>query len=100
MVEFDFSAVPSQILMGSVPVGILVYSCVVEVDVSFGPSVSITVGDMAAQGRFQAAADNSPGDVNQYERESHFSYSAETDAYVFISGTATTGHARVILYLE
>jgi len=100
VVEFDFNIVPSTVHLGKVLAGIIVSTCFVEIQDSFVGTVGVTVGDLSAQGRFQALSDNDPEHANQYGRDNNFSYSVDTDVYVFISGTATSGHARVILYLE
>lgn len=100
VIEFDFSDVPSQIFMGKVLKEYLISVCLVDIQQAFDDGVAITVGDLVAQGRFQAATDNDPTHAEQYHREVNFSYALDTDAYVFISGFSAVGHGRVILYLE
>jgi hypothetical protein len=100
VVEFTDADVPGVLFLGKVPATHVIPMCVVEIFTAFDAAVAITVGDIIAQGRFQGAADNHPGVSDQYETHPHFTYSVDTDAYVFLTGSPTIGHGRVILYIQ
>lgn len=97
--EFSWADFAGALALGRAPAGLYCPSCVVEIVEPFDGGAGITVGDLAAQGRFQALTDNRPAEVNQYETEPHFAYPATTDVYVFLTGSPTVGRGRVILYL-
>jgi hypothetical protein len=74
--------------------------CVAEIFTAFDGGVSMTIGDIIAQGRFQGAADNHPSVSDQYETHPHHVYSVDTDVYVFLTGSPTIGFGRVVLYIQ
>jgi hypothetical protein len=100
IVDFSFSDVPGSLSLGIVPLGHLIPSCVIEIYAVFDGAVTITVGDIVAQGRFQAIADNKPLYVGVYETQPHYEYSSDTEVFVFLSGSPTIGRGRAILYIE
>jgi hypothetical protein len=99
VVEVDNTTV-SPLLLGVVTAGQVVRECVIEVTSALPPGVAFTVGDTLAQGRFQAASDNIPTEEETYPTWPNYQYSSDTSVYVYITGTITTGAARVILYLN
>ena len=98
-VEFFSTDVPGSVLIGKLPSGMFCQSCVVEIETAFDGGTSITVGDIAAHGRLQAAADNDPTITGDYEVLVNYAYSVGTDLYVFLTGSATVGRGRVIVYM-
>lgn len=100
VVPFSVLDIGVPVLIGTVPRGVCVESCVVIIETVFNdPATLITVGDMAAHGRFQAATDNIPTFLGDYDVPSNYAYGASTGVYLFVLGTATIGSGRVILYL-
>jgi hypothetical protein len=100
ILDFDFSDVPGSLSLGVVPAGHLVPDCVIEIYTVFDDAVTITVGDIVAQGRFQAVADNKPLYIGVYGTQPHYEYSSDTEVFVFLVGSPTIGRGRVILYIE
>lgn len=100
VVEFTFEDIGAPIPLGKMFSDYLAHTCIVEIKSPFNGGTTITVGDVAAQGRFQAGSDNHPDHIGEYEHEANYSYGVETEIYVFVSGIPTMGHARVILYLH
>jgi hypothetical protein len=71
---------------------------VLEITQAFDGGTAITIGDTVAQGRFQAAADNTPGVAAVYETQPNYAYVVTTEVFVFLTGTPTVGQGRVIMY--
>lgn len=95
----DFTGGPVALLIGKMLKDVYCNSCVVDIIDAFDGGVTLTVGDMVAQGRLQIVADNFPGIVDQYETRPNYAYSVSTDVYVFLTGTPTVGSGRVVVYL-
>lgn len=99
-VDFDFTDfAPGSILVGKVDKSVYIPSVVVDVLGAFSAGTSITVGDIVAQGRFQAASDNIPGQIGAYATRPNYAYPAATNVYAFLLGAPIAGSGRVILYL-
>jgi hypothetical protein len=99
--SFSWSDVAGgNLLLGTCPAGYLVDKTIVHIQTEFDGNVQITVGDMVAQARLQAIADNAPSAAGYYEVNNSYEYVAQTDIYVFFpGGSPTVGQGRVLVYL-
>jgi hypothetical protein len=94
-------AAAGSLPLGRCPAGHLVRKTTIEIVVAFNGGTRLTVGDLAAQGRLQAAANNLPEERNTYEVENNYEYASAEIIYLFFpSGTPTIGSGRVIVYFD
>jgi len=102
-IEFTFAEVSGGPLkIGTVPFGHTVRETVVQILEVFDGGLGITVGDSAAQARFQAITDNKPTHVNHYNVNNVFDgYTSDTEIFVYFPvGNPTTGRAKITVFLD
>jgi len=101
--DFGFADVPSgSVSLGVLPPGHIVRETVVEILDPFNGGTAITVGDAAAQARFQAVSDNSPERANHYNVNNVFEgYATETEIFVYFpAGSPTSGSGKVTVFVD
>jgi len=89
------------VALGTCPAGRMVHCCVVEVLTPFDGGAQLTVGDVAAQGRLQAASGSNLWAPNLYTSFPHHLYLVDEALYVYFPvGTPFTGTGQVTVYLS
>jgi hypothetical protein len=89
------------VALGTCPAGRMAHCCVVEVLTPFDGGAQLTVGDVAAQGRLQAAAGSNLWAPHLYVSYPHHLYVADEALYVYCPvGAPSTGAGQVTVYLS
>lgn len=103
MSTYDVTLQPgalSPLLLATLRAGETVLDVRIAIDTPLDAGVALSVGTLAQPALLMAAEANVPGYASVYSTTPAFEFSTTTEVYVFISGTHTTGAARVYLTVE